>query len=445
MPNARRLVLAISLASLLVACEAPGDTFRASDAPATSASPGASAIAGTPTPTIDRVAGWRGDLARLVPGMDGIHPDLDHGTPIASLEAAVATLSEQVPTATDDELMVGVLRIVAMVSAEGCDGHTGAFIWGTGAYAVDSLPFRLWLFENEVVIVDALAPHEDLVGARVDSIEGTPIAEVLAALDPVIPRDNAQTVRLLTPRYLLIPQVLRGLGIADDGPVTLGLTSGAGTTSLADVEPVGMAEYNAWAGAYGLHLPDDPAVLYLSRIGEALWWETLPDAETLYVQYNRADLLGPAVLGGLESALEDPDIARVVLDVRHNFGGELSALDAIVPLFANPSVNQPQKLFVITGRNTFSAGGLLVARLDETAAVIVGEPTGGCPTLYGDPSELVLPHSGIAVSVAGDIAIGVRADDPRQIIEPDVIATLTRDEWGSGRDPALEAIVLRVP
>jgi hypothetical protein len=295
------------------------------------------------------------------------------------------------------------------------------------------------------VIVDALAPHEDMIGARVDSVEGMPIVEVLAALDPLIPRDNAQTVRLLTPRYLLIPQVLRGLGIADDGPVTLGLTSEAGTTSLAEVEPVRMVEYNAWAGPYGLHLPDDPAVLYLSRIAEALWWEVLPDAETLYVQYNRADVPGPAVLGGLESALEGPDVARVVLDVRHNFGGELSALDAIVPLFADPSVNQPQRLFVITGRNTFSAGGLLVARLDETEAVIVGEPTGGCPTVYGDPSELVLPHSGIAVSVAGDIAIGVRADDPRQIIEPDVIATLTRDEWGLGRDPALEAIVLRAP
>jgi hypothetical protein len=445
MRTACRLALAIALIGVLIACGTPVGSFRASDAPATTPSPGASPVAGTPRPTIDRVAGWRGDLARLVPGMDGIHPDLDHGTPIASLEAAVATVSEQVPTATDDELMVGVLRIVAMVSAEGCDGHTGAFIWGTGGYAVDSLPLRLWLFEDEAVIVDALVPHVDLVGARVDSIEGTPIVEVLAALDPLIPRDNAQTVRLLTPRYLLIPQVLRGLGIADDGPVTLGVTSEAGATSLVEVEPVPMVEYNAWAGPYGLHLPDDPAVLYLSRIAEALWWKVLPDAETLYVQYNRADLLGPAVLGGLKSALEAPDVARVVLDVRHNVGGEVSALDAIVPLFTDPSVNQPQRLFVITGRNTFSAGGLLVARLDETAAVIVGEPTGGCPTVYGDTSDLVLPHSGISVSVAGDIAIGVRADDPRQIIEPDVIATLTRDEWGSGRDPALEAIVLRAP
>ena len=32
--------------------------------------------------------------------------------------------------------MVGVARIAAMVSAQGRDGHTGLFVWGTGSYPV---------------------------------------------------------------------------------------------------------------------------------------------------------------------------------------------------------------------------------------------------------------------------------------------------------------------
>jgi hypothetical protein len=447
MRSAVRAVLAVALAALLVACQTPDGTFRASDGPATSASPDASGAAGpTPASTVDRAAGWRSDLERIVPGMDRIHPNLTHGTALAALEEAVDALSAAVEASTDDELMVGVLRIVAMVSAAGCDGHTGAFIWGTGSYPVDSLPLRLWLFEHELVVVDALPPYEDLIGSRVDTLEGRPITEVLAALDPVIPRDNEQTVRLLVPRYLLIPQVLRGLGLADAGPVALGVTSPDGAVSELEVEPRSLAEYNAWAGPYGLHLPANPDVLYLSRIDDDLWWELLPDATTLYVQYNRVDHLSPGVLADLTTALRDPDVSRVVLDIRHNVGGEVPALDPMFELLDHPSVDVPGELFVITGRNTLSAGSLLLARLEAgTDATLVGEPMGGCPTFYGDTTEVPLPYSGLSLTVTGMLEVGVDPEDPRMNIDLDQIATLTREDWADGRDPALELIVLDAP
>ena len=412
----------------------------------TATSPPASVAVPSPAASIDRVTGWRGDLGLLVPGMDRLHPDLTHGTTLDALNAAVDELAAEVPNASDDELMVGVERIVAMVSADGCDGHTGVFVWGTGAYPVDSLPFRLWLFEDEVVIVDALPPYVDLIDSRIDTVEGRPIREVLAALDPLIPRDNAQTVRLVTPRFLLIPQVLRGLGIAGDGPVALGLTLPTGAEDVRLIEPVRMADYNAWAGPYGLHLPEDPDVLYLSDIANDLWWQVLPDTRTLYVQYNRVEGQTSGVLDELGSALGDPAIERVVLDIRHNYGGELSALDAIEGLFGQAAAALPGQLFVIMGRNTFSAGSLLVAGLDaQTDATFVGEPMGGCPTTWGDSADLNLPFSGIDVSVATELSVGVDPDDPRQNIEPDQPVTLTREDWRDGIDPALEHIVVFVP
>ena len=101
---------------------------------------------------------------------------------------------------------------------------------------VDSLPLRVWLFPDGIHVIAALAPSEDLVGARIDSIDGHATDAVVAALDPLVPRDNDATVRLLTPRYLLIPQVLRGLGLVDgDGPVDLGLVDPGGATRTASV------------------------------------------------------------------------------------------------------------------------------------------------------------------------------------------------------------------
>jgi hypothetical protein len=439
----RVLVLAMALAGCQTAPVVTSGTspLPSPSAAATSATP----VPATPAASLDRESGWRADLAMLVPGMARIHPNLTHSTSVADLDAAAAALSATVDTATDDELMVGVTRIVAMVSAAGCDAHTGAYVWGEEShYPVDSLPLRLWLFGDEVVIVDALAPYKGLIGSRIDRIEGHPVAEVLAAIDPIVPRDNPQTVRLLTPRYLLIPQVLRGLKLADPGPVSLALTPIDGASHAVDIELVPMATYNAWAGPYGLHLPVETDVRYLSRIDDALWWERLPDG-TLYVQYNRVDRLAASLVTEFQAALRDPGVARIVLDLRHNFGGELSALNEMSPVLIE-AAQRTDPFFVVTGRNTFSGGSLLVARLErDTDATIVGEAMGGCPTIYSNPSDFVLPWSGIAVSVAGDVAVGVDPKDPRLTIEPDVGAALTREEWAAGRDPALEVIVAVAP
>lgn len=446
---ARLLSLAVVAILVTAGAACAPVTSSPSDGPGTGApstSPGGqTAVAtapATPAASLDRVAGWRSDLALLIPGMERLHADLYHGVTDTQLADAVAALSSTVPSATDDELLDGVLRIVAMVSAGGCDAHTGAYIWGAGRYPLDSLPLRLWLFGDDLVIVDALAPYEQLVGARIVSIEAHAVEDVLATLDPLVPRDNEQTVRLLLPRFVLIPQVLRGAGLADAGPVSFVVEHGDGRADSTEIAPIPMADYNAWAGPYGLHLPADPDVPYLSKIDEQLWWQVLDDGVTLFVQLNRIDPPAPGQLPLLAEAMRDPAIDRIVLDLRHNFGGELSALDPIVALFDEAVFDQPDRLFVATGRNTFSAGSLLVARLQrDTAAEILGEPMGGCPTFWSDADPLQLPWSGIEVGVAGDVAVGVDPNDTRHGILPDVTIELTLDEWLEGDDPVLDSLI----
>ena len=450
-----RLIRGLLLAAALTACGAPQATPSAPEAtrdasPGPSASPSQVPTANasvqpspsastTSTPTDARTVGWRSDLALLVPEMDACHPQLDHGVSIEELDAAVSQLSAQVPSTTDDELMVGVLRIVAMVSADGCDAHTGAYVWGNGTYPLDSMPLRLWLFDEGVYIVDALPPYENLIGARVDGLASRAMDEVLQVIDPIVPRDNDQTVALLMPRFLLIPQVLRGLGLLiDDGPIALAIVDAQGNSSDVAIEPIAMADYNSWAGGYGLHLPTDPGVPYVSRIGEALWVDG-PDADgTVFVQYNRVEFIG---LSEVTAALADPATKRVVLDVRHNYGGEVSALDPVIDDFTAYAASHPGTLYLVTGRNTFSAGSLLVARFDaQTDAVIVGEPMGGCPTAWGDDEGFDLPYSGISVTASTFFEIGVDPEDARLTVQPDLPARLTPTGWAAGVDPALDAI-----
>ena len=150
-------------------------------------------------------------------------------------------------------------------------------MWGTGTYPLESLPLRLWLFDDDLVIVDALPPYSDLIGARIIDDRRPPNRRRSSMpLATVIPRDNGQTVRLLTPRYLLIPQVLRGLGVATrPGCHPDAHRRRQRRSAGADDHADPMEDYNNWAGPYGLHLPADPDVRYLSRIDEDLWWELL--------------------------------------------------------------------------------------------------------------------------------------------------------------------------
>ena len=74
-------------------------------------------------------------------------------------------------TLSDDQRLAELIRLAAMPTWNGRDGHSG--IWpftpddGTHLY-----PVRWWRFPEGLVITAARAPYEDLVGARVEAIGG---------------------------------------------------------------------------------------------------------------------------------------------------------------------------------------------------------------------------------------------------------------------------------
>ena len=62
-------------------------------------------------------------------------------------------------------------------------------------------------------------------------------------MTPLIPHDNASTVRLLLPEYLVCAEVFRGLGIVE-GPATYGFADG----SEHSLDPVDSGTYAATLG-----------------------------------------------------------------------------------------------------------------------------------------------------------------------------------------------------
>ncbi len=447
-------LLASRVASVLVAvcvaaCVAGPAPSGTRPGPAATPSPAASPGATVPAPSASttaapsivaladpaRIAGWSGDLDRIVPGIASLHPDPFRATSETTMTAAVDALRARIATATDDELMTGVQRIVALVSAAGRDGHTGVFVWGTGTYHTHTLPLRLWVFPTRVTVVAALPPYEALVGRTVTAVDGQPIADVAATLDPLIPRDNTETVTLLLPRFLLTTEILHGAGIVrDTAAVRLTLDGGDQVT----VEAIPTVDYNAWATPYGLHVPIRPDVPWLARSEEPMWFAA--DGDTLAIQYNRVTRLRPTELKALTTALADPAITRVIVDIRHNYGGETFGYQVVADALVQVAPRLAGGLFLETGRNTFSAASLFAANLTSRATVtVVGEPMGGSPGLYGNTKDVELPFSGIALTIATGYYEG-DPGDTRTELPVDLAAVLTVDAWAAGQDVARAAI-----
>ena len=104
----------------------------------------------------------------------------------------------------------------------------------------------------------------------------------------------------------------------------------------------------------------------------------------------------------LTSRVQAGKVRDVIVDVRLNNGGNYEAtLPVIDALVSFETVVPHARLFVIEPLNTVSAAQNFISALDEMGTpIFVGEPSGSRPDHIGDDTTVVLPYSGIIISIA---------------------------------------------
>jgi len=92
---------------------------------------------------------------------------------------------------------------------------------------------------------------------------------------------------------------------------------------------------------------------------------------------------------------------------------------------------------VIVGKRTFSSAVLNAATLKRRGARLIGEPTGGNPSWYGEVKGITLPGSGLVMSLS------TRKFDidgfPGPFIDVDLRVPFTSRDFMADRDPWLES------
>lgn len=397
---------------------------------------------GTPS----RVDGWRADLrtvrreiARRAPFRDVVD---------AAFDAAADDLDRAIPDLDDARIVAGMWRLLRLLG----DGH--ARIDTSKAYPEWSRRVPVWFFLfDEGLFIPRVEPgHERLLGARVLAVDGRPVPEVLDALDPFLPRDNDYWPSATAPVWLRQPVLLHAAGVADDpGALTLTVRLAGGGVEDVTVAAEPAPAPHPWPlqcspTSLGMGVAA-PAPAYLRDVDNRYWFERRPADNLVYVQFNsiadKPEESLAAFFRRVFAAIDEHDAGALVVDLRWNSGGNTFLAEPLVHhIIRRERINRHGHLFVVIGRNTFSAAQNTATLLDRhTQAVFVGEPTGSRPNFVGETVPFRLPYSGIEVNVSDLYWQTSWPNDHRAALAPDIYAPPTFAAYRAGRDPAMEAIL----
>ncbi|HXS10950.1 MAG TPA: hypothetical protein VN852_13290, partial [Candidatus Krumholzibacteria bacterium] len=332
------------------------------------------------------------------------------------------------------------------------DGHSATRVPHEGKLAFHTLPLRFYEFKDGVYVREADPAYAKLLGRRVVRIGATPIDQALDKVATTAQRDNEQQVRWITAANLSCVEILNALGIAkslDTVDVTTADAKGKETTVSVKAGPFPpmQHEYRVMPqGWVDLAPVTTASPLWRRNPTQLFTADYLEDSKLVYANFRGvADTHDEtlAQFGDRVMELAKSKNARaLVIDVRTNTGGNNFLGRAFFEDILKSDYNAADRLFVITGRETFSACQNFCNWLDRsTAAMFVGEPTGSRPNFVGEGNQIVLPYSGVIVNASSRLWQDSVSEDMRVWIAPELATEMTSDDYRNNRDPAFDAIV----
>lgn len=361
-----------------------------------------------------------------------------------------------------EAFLLATLRIAAL-SGNAHEGVMGGWLPST------RLPFRMIWFPDAMVIARASPQYAELLGARVESIEGLKPKALQGRLRPYFGGPD-QYLRWNSPWLVELGGMLHAMGVAKQ-PDRLRMRLRKSDGRLVDVvvpfvprsaAAVGASPPRFWSAAayaseaaYGWRSAIDgpPQPMYLRDDDDPFRIVHLVTLDAMYVQFranSTADAGGRDIAPFVQRVKEEIAATRpsyLVLDLRFDIGGDIDQTRELARYIAQ---SVPARIYVLTGPYTFSAGIVFAAAVKHDAAdrvVIVGEPVGDRLRFWSEGGHACMPKSGYCLRASTGLwdltrgcakeaaCYGDRLDARVDSLDPDIAAPLTSRDWLSGRDP----------
>ncbi len=362
-----------------------------------------------------------------------IHPRGDD----PALASRVRQAAEAAPEGeSSDARIVHLLKVAA--SAQ--DNTTFISIY-QDAIGYSTAPLHAYDFEDGLTILRAEAAA--LVGARVLKIAGRPVNEVRAAIAPTIAASSEGIRRLVFARRAFCPELLHAVGLSperDRFEVTVRTTDGSTLT-----ETLQGSKERGWrslADRTTRRVPDD-------LVARHFWFREAPQQNAVVAEIRAVrdepdgQSIGVFAAAVAKALIRNPD-ARLVLDLRYGGGGSGHAMTPLVEaVMVSPQARKPGRIFVIIGRMTSGTVLEYASVIRNVAPVVfVGEAASAGPNGVGDPTQVVLPNSGIVARVTEVEWPTTLSEEGPAALAPDISVAAAAADYLAGRDPALEAALV---
>ncbi|MES2774233.1 MAG: hypothetical protein V4722_08620 [Bacteroidota bacterium] len=398
-------------------------------------------------------AQWKEDVHYLLDNMARVHINPYHSTDKKTFENFVANLDNKIDKLSQNEIIVELMRMVAMVK----DGHTAINFFdmhrnGNETPPVISfhvLPISTYAFDDGIFIIKAADEYKDLIGKKILQVGKTDVQTYYQQLSALMQRDNDTHIKFNAGFFMNNVEIMNGLGAIDQtNNVQLTVDAGNGKRIQKNINPVEMMPYifRQITSAAPTEAP-----LYRQDSRKFYWYKWLEADKTLYIAYNVVQIDPNDTLANFCKRINEfvnaNDVNKVVVDIRNNGGGNNGTCKPLVDVLRNnPKINRRGHLYTIIGRQTFSAASYFTTKMElQTETIFVGEPTGAKPNHYGDNRPLVLPNSKLEVRLSSIYWNNSIAEDNRVATMPDLVVANNSSDYFSLKDPVLETILKADP
>lgn len=390
---------------------------------------------------ITREESWTKDLSYLEKRINELHYSPNHSISKTELSKEFQNLKTKIATLNDEQIVVELMKIVGSLG----NGHNLIIPTSPNKGALKKLPVQFYQFNDGLFIVDAEIGFEKWIGYEVESFENTSTKEAIKKTNTVNAKDNDMQKLWLGPYYLGLPDVLKGLGIVENAnQVTITLNDRNGKSQKVIMNPV---SWNFSGFPKMPKLKDSEQPLFLSKTEDPYWYKLIPENNSIYVQFNVVTQKKTQSLEDFNIELRRQtsknNVQHLILDLRHNHGGNGSILPPMLKTIINFEVMNPDgNVFVLMGRETFSAAQNLLTDITKyTNAILVGEPSGSKPNHIGEAGWFKLPYSGLMGLISTQFHQTSKAEDHRKWIAPHIPVNVSSTDYFIGNDKALNTIM----
>ena len=405
----------------------------------------------------EQASAWQQDLEYMVKRIEIMHPLPYAFFPRQDFYKLKDRLYQEIPHLIDADIVVSFSELLASLN----DGHTRMGFEYSDPEWLDKtfnlLPFILYPFDDGVYILAGLPKYRKLVGLKIEKLGKMPVAEAIVKLGKLYSHDNAYGQKKSLYYTLGFAEMLKKIDAVEAvNRISLSLRNEKNKLVKIEIDTVPFTDMARYLGTwYPQSCPElvtmnesskNPLSLWLKDRESRFWFEFVPEDKMMFLQINSLNFphgsgkgsFGEACARFFE-ALDRSAAEKLVIDIRANNGGNHVELPLLKGIIARPAIDRHDKLFLITGRVTYSAAVHFTTIFSKyTNATIVGEPAAGRPNHYGSFRKFTLPnHPQITIGCSVDYYQDSDPFDFATAHIPDILTKITSADYRNNIDPAM--------